>query len=304
MTLRHIRIFLAVCDNDNSITKAAQELFLAQPSVSFAIAELEKYYGVKLFDRISRRLYITEAGRHFREYAVHIAELFNNMDMELRNSEAAGILRVGSSITIGSQFLPSYTETFSTLYPGVNVRVFIDSSDRLEDKLMKNELDFALIEGVVHETSLVAEDYLDDSLAVICSPRGPYSQGQILTLEQFKKQRFLLREHGSGTREEFESAVAAAGICINPAWESMSTTALINAAIHGLGIAVLPRRMISGPLERGLVISLTVENLEFKRKFRIIYHKDKFLTPMAKKFMDLCRNYELDYPMPKFNGLY
>lgn len=84
----------------------------------------------------------------------------------------------------------------------------------------------------------------------------------------------------------------------------MSTTALVNAVINGLGIAVLPYRMVIGPLERGLIVSVSVEGLSFSRKYQIIYHKEKYLTSSARAFIDLCRNYEIDYPLPRYIGLY
>ena len=102
MTLRHIRIFLAVCENGNNTTRAARALYLAQPAVSRAVAELEEYYGVRLFDRIGRRLYLTEAGRRMWEYAVHICGLFDDLEKGLRGWDEQGVLRVGASITIGS----------------------------------------------------------------------------------------------------------------------------------------------------------------------------------------------------------
>lgn len=98
MTLRHIRIFLAVCENGNNTTRAARALYLAQPAVSRAVAELEEYYGVRLFDRIGRRLYLTEAGRRMWEYAVHICGLFDDLEKGLRGWDEQGVLRVGASI--------------------------------------------------------------------------------------------------------------------------------------------------------------------------------------------------------------
>ncbi len=304
MTIRHLRIFLTVCECGNSITKAAKKLYMTQPSVSVAIQEMEKYYGISLFDRISRRLYLTEPGRQFLEYALRISALFDDMEKGLRNWDSFGILRIGASITIGSQFMPSYVETFAAMHPQADVRVFIGASHQLEQKLLNNELDFALVERPIHEDSLVAEPYMEDSLEVISPARPPFFSGQVLTKEEFSHQRFLLREHGSGTREVFKEAVEREGLNIRPAWEGMSTTALVNAVIHGLGIAVVPRRMVSGPLEKGLVYALEVEGLEFKRCFFIVHHKDKLLTRTFQAFIDLCRCYELDYPLPKYNGLF
>lgn len=304
VTLRHIRIFLAVCACGYNTTKAAQSLHMTQPAVSLAIRELEQYYGVALFDRLGRRLSITPVGQRFQSYAGHIASLFDEMELGLRNSGQLGTLRVGASITIGAQFLPGYVKSFSALCPEAEVRVRVEPTDQLERRLTDNTLDLALVEGIPRSPVLHAEAYMEDHLAVICPAGGPFRQGQRLTLDQFRRQPFLLREPGSGTREEFDRVLAAAGLSVTPLWEATSTTALINAVIHGLGIAVLPYRMVLGPLERGLVVSVTVEGLKFARMFHILWHRNKFLTPLAKTFIQLVRAYELDYPIPPYNGLY
>lgn len=303
MTLRHMLIFRAVCDAGFNSTRAAEALHMTQPAVSLAIKELEQYYGVKLFDRLGRRLQITDAGKHFLQYAVHIAELFENMETGLLDWDSKGILRIGASITIGSQFLPSYVRTYSSLYPGTDVRVIVEPSDQLERKILTNDLDIALVEGVPREDNIDSEAYMEDQLCIVCPADGQWKQGQVISVEEFQRQRFLLREHGSGTREVFERAIAEAGFTVTPVWEAMSTTALVNAVINGLGIAVLPQRMILPAIERGLVISVAVEGLHFQRNFYIIHHKDKFLTTSAQRFLSLCRNYEMDYPIPRYYGL-
>jgi DNA-binding transcriptional LysR family regulator len=304
LTIRHIRIFLAVCQCGNNITKAAKKLYMTQPAVTVAIQEIENYYNVQLFDRISKRLYLTERGKQFLQYASRICTLFDDMEKELKSWETSGILRVGASITIGSQFMPSYVETFSAMHPQADVRVEISPSNLLEKKLINNQLDFALVETPVHEDALTAEPYMEDSLAIICPARAPYHPGQVLSKEEFQRQRLLLREPGSGTREVFEQAMQKAGISISPVWEGMSTTALVNAVIHGLGIAVVPARMITGPLEKGYIYTLTVEDLILKRCFYIVHHKDKLLTKLFQDFIQLCKCYELDYPVPRYNGLF
>ena len=297
-------IFRTVCENGFNSTKAAEVLHMTQPAVSLAIKELEQYYGVHLFDRIGRRLQITDAGKHFLQYAIHISDLFSDMETGLRDWDSKGILRIGASITIGSQFLPRYVKAFTEICPGLDVIVTVDQSERLEQKIMANELDCALIEGIAHDPNIVSEAYMEDHLSVICSRDKGWKQGQVVSIEDFQRQRFLLREIGSGTREVFDRVVEQAGIHITPVWEAMSTTALVNAVINGLGIAVLPHRMILPALRQGLVCTVKVEGLSFSRNFHIIYHKDKFLTASAKRFINLCRDFEIDYPLPCYNGLY
>ncbi len=290
MTIRHLKIFLAVCDSDFNTTKAADRMHMTQPAVSLAIKELEQYYGVILFDRLGRRLQISECGKKLQEYASHIISMFDDMEKGMRNWDLSGVLRVGASITIGSQFLPDYVKVFNSCYPETEVKVVIGPSEQIEHKILKNELDFALIEGVCHVPDFVCEEYMEDQLTVISSAESSFRHGQEISIEEFKRQKFLLREHGSGTREVFDRAIEQAGFSVIPIWEATSTTALVNGVVNGLGIAVLPYRMIAEALERGLVIAVRVKGLDFGRKFHIIYHREKFLTSSAKAFLDLCRD--------------
>ena len=287
MTIRHIRIFLTVCDCGCNLTKAAEQLYTAQPAVTVAIHELERYYGVNLFDRLGRRLYLTEAGEQYREYAQRILALYDDMERGIKNWDALGVLRIGSSITIGSQFMPSYVEAFSKRYPGIDVRVAIGSSEMMEKKLLDNAIDLALVESPVHHEYLEAKPYLEDFLTVIAPAREPFGPGQVLTPEEFKRQRLLLREKGSGTREVFDEVMERLNLYVEPVWEAMSTTALVNGVIHGLGISVVPRRMVSAPLERGMIYSIRVEGAEFKRWFYMVHHRDKMLTKSIKPWLSL-----------------
>ena len=288
MTLRHLRIFLALCEHNCNTTQAAEALHMTQPAVSLAVRELEQNYGVLLFDRIGRRLRLTEAGQRFLEYASHISTLFDDMEKGMKNWDSFGVLRVGASITIGSQFLPAYVKEFQTLYPDTDVRCVVAPSDQLEQKILSSELDFALIEGIPHSPSIVSEDYMEDHLCVICPADGRFHAGETISIETFRQQKFLLREAHSGTREVFDRATRSAGFSVEPIWEAMSTTALINGVIAGLGVAVLPYRMLSAALEQGLVVPIQVEGLDFSRRFRIIYHREKYLTRSAQSFMELC----------------
>lgn len=290
MTFRHLKIFVSLYENNFNTTKTAASMHMTQPAVSLAVKELEQYYGVALFDRIGNRLKITPAGLRFYEYSSHIIALFDEMDNSMKNWDLAGTIRVGSSITIGSQFLPAYVNSFQSRYPGTRVKAQIAPSKQLEQMILNNELDFALIEGSSHNPSFICEEYMEDHLTVICPANGQFQPGQEISIHEFCQQNFLMREHGSGTRETFENTIAAAGFSIEPIWEAVSTTALVNAVISGIGISILPHRMIADAIQQGQVIAVTVKGLEFKRKFNIIYHQKKFLTAAARSFIELCRS--------------
>ena len=286
MTLRHIRIFEAVCDCGCNMTRAAEALHMTQPAVSLAVSELESYYGVMLFDRIARRLRLTEAGRSFLDYARRISLSFDDMERTVRNWEKRGVLRVGASVSIGAMLMPSYVAAFKKEWPDTEVRVRIDRSDRLEAAIGENALDFALIEGIAHDPDLVVTEFMEDRLALIAAG---YPAGAVVTQEEFLGMDFLLRERGSGTREVFESVMTAAGCPVpEPVWESLSTAALVNAAKEGLGVAVVPRRMAEEPIAGGRVNEIFVEGLRFERRYKIVRHRDKRLTKAAEAFIRLC----------------
>ena len=304
MTLRHLQIFRAICENGCNTTHAAKALHMTQPAVSLALRELEKHYGVTLFDRIGRRLRITEGGRQMLEYASRIGTLFEDMETSMHNWDAMGVVRVGASITIGSQFLPGYVKAFSAQHPGTQVRAVVAPSDELEAMLLDNALDFALIEGVPHARVLLSEAYMEDELIAICPPDGRFTPGQRLSPEAFFALPLLMRERGSGTREVFDRAAAQAGFSPSPVWEAMSTTALVSAVSSGLGVSVLPARMVQGAIDKGQVVPVAVDGLNLRRRFHIVQHQDKYMTASARAFLALCRQDHMDEPVPQYNDLY
>lgn len=118
MTLRHMKIFLAVYQTQH-ITKAAQQLRMTQPAVTRAIQEIESYYGIRLFERINRKLYITQTGTMFYTYAVHIVDSFDQMEKGLRDWDQLGLLRVGTTIALGTDLLPRVLVRFQQSHPNL-----------------------------------------------------------------------------------------------------------------------------------------------------------------------------------------
>ena len=131
MTLRHMKIFVTIC-RENSISKAARKLYISQPAVSNAVKDLEDYYGTPLFDRISKKLYLTQAGQTLYDYAIHISSLFDELESELKVSSSRGSLKIGASITIGTHIMPELVKNFKDQNPDTSVFVAIDSSDNIE----------------------------------------------------------------------------------------------------------------------------------------------------------------------------
>ncbi len=288
MTLRHLKIFVTVCET-GSATAAGAKLYIAQPSISLSISELEDYYGIKLFDRIAKRLHITEAGKHFLQYATHIVGLFENMEKEVRNLDAIGVIRIGASITIGNFLLPSYISEFKQAHPQMDVKVVIDNSDKIQQYILSNHIDIGIIEGIVHSSYIIDHKFRNDELVLICANDHPFAQHKTIELSQLQSENLILREAGSAGREIFDGTMIAHGLKISPAWESTSTQSIVRAVQANLGISVLPYLLVHDSLERKEINQFQLKGIRFQRSFCVIYHRNKFLTESAKDFIALCK---------------
>lgn len=284
-----MRIFVSVFQK-NSITKAAQELHLAQPSVSLAVRELEDYYGIRLFDRIGRHIAPTECGKEFYEYAVHIVSLFNEMEKKMRNWDTFGTLRIGASITIGTHILPVLIRRYQEQFPDLTVEAKVSKSASVEDELIHSGIDLGLIETQPSHPDLRAVPFMTDSMCVITAPDHPLASAKSVSLTELSRFPFLMREKGSAGRELLDAAFSLQQITISPRWESTSTQALVKAVAEGLGVSVLPYLLVKKDIEEGTVRQIPLDQ-PIRRNLNVIYHKSKFLTDNMRAFVDLCKKY-------------
>lgn len=289
MTLRHMKVYVTVYQTEN-VTKAAQLLNLTQPVVTRTIQEIEKYYGVCLFERINRRLHVTEAGKTFYNYALHIIDSFDQMEQEMRSWDELGILRVGATITLGTSLLPRVLTEFRQRHPGLQVRSTVSNGAKLQQQLLNNQLDFAVIEGSITDENLCAEAIAQDRLALILPPGDPRKDAESLTLEELAGDAFLLREPGSMCRMRIDQTLALHHLTVQPAMESVSPQAIIQAVHAGLGLSFLPENLVADAIRTGLVATRKVDDATFIRENHLVWHRCKFLTRSAKEFMELLRS--------------
>lgn len=283
MTLRHLRIFIVVADQE-SITKAAKELYIAQPTVSVAIRELEEHYGICLFERLNKRLRITEEGKRFLAYARHIVGLFEEMERTLGAPDQRGLLRLGCSMTVGAYYAPRVVQELKTAWPRLEVRVRVEASDEIEREILKDELDLAVIEGIPHSEYLTCKPLMDDQMIPVGNPKGYPEQ---MSLPQLLQCPLLLRERGSGAREILEHALGARGYKAEAAWESSSAEALKMAAQEGMGIAFLPEILVEGEVRRGILRRIHVPDLVLHRTIHMIHHRSKYISQGMEQWMRL-----------------
>ena len=285
MNLRQLEVFRAVCEQ-GGFTRAAQSLYMTQPAVSHVIAELEKEAGCPLFDRISRRIYLTEAGRIFLEKARQILELHEELSAGFPALTGQAPLRIGSGITIANFHLPTILRRCRRLDGFPSVRVTVDQAGRIEEALLNSELDVALIEGVVRHPHLIRQPFSSYDMAAFCAPSHPLATRSPLSLDDLLTAELLLREPGSAIRDAFDSALLLRDRCAEPAWTSVNSPALAAAAREGLCVAVLPACLTEADVAAGRLVRLEVEGLTLRNQNQLVVHRDKTITPPLRLFME------------------
>lgn len=287
MTLRHMRIFQKIYETQ-SVTRAAEALHMTQPAVTRALQELEKYYGLRLFERLNRRLTVTEAGRRMYDYALHLTETFDTMEKSLRDWERQGVLRVGASVSLGCSLLPQLARTFQEEHPGVEVRVRIANGELLRRDLLENRLDLALLEGEENGADLMLTPFAAGEMALIVPPGHPLVRAGGATLAQAAAYPLLLRETGSATRRFLDQLLMSRGLAVQPVWESASTQALLSAVREGLGITLVPWALARQTVLRGEAERCPVTDAELIRRRYVAWHPSKYVTGTMRAFVNLC----------------
>lgn len=290
MTIRHLKVFICVCKH-GSMTKAADELFIAQPAVSNTIAEIEKNYNVKLFERINRRLFLTDEGKSLLIRAQEVVSAFNEFEEQALNSSKKPLLKIGSSLTIGKQKLPWLLRRLKENFAGIDFQVSINQTSIIENKILNGTLDFAFIQGKPSDPNIKSRLVDCNTLIAVCGKK--YNMPDTVTLKELCKYDLLLREDESVSREFLDHIFALENLVVTPVMESISNQALISAAVQNLGITIMPEAMLTRQLENGGLRKITVSDYEFTRNSYLIYHKDKTFGSVKKEIFDYCyKNYK------------
>lgn len=286
MTLRHLSIFIRVCE-ENGITAAAKKLHMTQPSVSQVIQELEAHYQTLLFERLGRRIFITEAGRRLLRYSRNLINLNMQTEQAMRAFNEVYHLRLGASITIGSSFLIDLIKTITDNDSTKEIFSEIHNTSELEEMLLNDNLDLALVEGEIHSEYLITKPFMDDELTFIIGKNHPLAHKKI-TFEDLANLKFFIRETGSGTRELFERVMHQHNIYYQTGGIYNSMEAIKKIVAAGLGVSVISKTAIKDEVAEGKLVTFSMPDLVFKRQFRIVYHKNKFIPPEMQEVIDKC----------------
>ncbi|MFE5320744.1 LysR family transcriptional regulator [Paenibacillus sp. NPDC056579] len=284
MTLRHFEIFRAVAETGN-FTRAAERLYITQSAVSHAIRELEEKAGTALFDRLSKSVQLTKSGRLLLEEIVPILSSCEALDARIHCLEQRAPLHIVSSITIAAFWLPAILNAFQQDWPGIPVNVDVVSTANAIEILRNGKADIALVEGAAPQGPFICTPFAHYPLYIVCAPDYPLARRE-LTLQEFCSEKLLLREKGSAIRDTLDSVLYLSGHTAQPAWTSVNSLVLIEAAKAGFGITILPDVLVHEPLSQGKLISLSVQDLSLKNELIAVRHRDKYMTTPMKTLLN------------------
>jgi DNA-binding transcriptional LysR family regulator len=289
MTLEQLRIFIAVAEREH-VTQAAAYLNLTQSATSAAVAALEERHAVRLFDRVGRRVVLTDAGKLFLSEAravVARAEQANRVLDDLAGMKR-GTLRLGASQTIANYWLPPLMQRFRKQHPGIALELAVGNSTLVAQMVRDATIDLGFVEGEITDAALNSQSLPGDQLALVVAPGHEWQHRPPSEPEDLKTSPWVMREVGSGTRSACEKVLMDQGLStedIEVAFELPSNEALCVAVEAGAGAAILSTLVVGPAVNANRLVSV-----DFKlpqRPFYVLHHKERHLSLAEQRFLDL-----------------
>jgi DNA-binding transcriptional LysR family regulator len=297
MNLHLLRIFAAVAEH-RSFSRAARALFISQPAVSKAVRQLEHQLDLALMERGvrgaggARGVRLTESGQALFEHARGIFALERAATEEVRARVGLqrGRLAVGASTTVAGYWLPPYTARFARQIPGAQLQIRVGNTEAVAAALIGCEIDLALVEGPVNDARIAATHWRDDELQIIVARDAALARRRKATLEELNAQAWLLRESGSGTREVTDRVMRSRHIEPERTIEFGSNEGIARAVAAGLGVAMLPARVVGELVRMRELKMLTVSHATASSLVRPLYLlqlRERPQSPLAREFCAL-----------------
>ncbi|MBD0262019.1 MAG: LysR family transcriptional regulator [Tolypothrix sp. Co-bin9] len=283
-TLHQLKVFEAAARH-GSFTRAAEELFLTQPTVSMQIKQLTKSVGLPLFEQVGKRLFLTEAGRELFATCRQIFETIAQFEMKVADLKGLkqGQLRL-AVITTAKYFVPRLLGPFCQLYPGIEISLQVTNHERIVERMINNLDDLYVISQVPENLDVNFQPFLDNPLVVFASVNHPLAKEKNIPIERLANEPFIMREPGSGTRRAVQSLFDEHDIKVKVKLELGSNEAIKQAIAGGLGISVLSRHTLM-PNTPELTI-LDVEHFPIKRTWYMVYPSGKQLSIVARTYFE------------------
>jgi len=287
--LRRLEIFLKVAEL-GSFSRAADALFLTQPTVSEHVRALEDELGVQLLDRLGRGTTPTKAGTLLLGYARRLLTLSREarQAIEQFQGRVSGELVLGGSTIPGEYVLPALIGAFRGKYPDVSISLRIGASRQVQEWVEQGHVEVGVVGALPASRTLETRQLMADDLVLVVPPEHPWVARKTVTVEDVKREPLILRERGSGSRETLEQALKEVGLeltAFHVVGEIASTQAVKQAVRAGLGLSFVSHRAVEDECRAGLLACVKVSNLNVSRAFHIVTHRDRSRSPLAQAFL-------------------
>lgn len=284
VTLRQLKVFEAVARH-LSFSRAAEELHLTQPAVSMQVKQLEEQAGLPLTEMVGKKVFLTIAGEEVARHARRVAQQLREADeaLDAIKGVRGGRLSLGA-ITTAKYFAPRLLAEFRRRKPGIELELHVSNRETVVRQLADNEVDLAIMGQPPQEVPTVAEAFADHPLAIVAAPDHPLAGRRHIAPALLGTETFIIREPGSGTRAVMERYFADAGIAPRHLMEMAGNETVKQAAMAGLGLALISAHTVSLECEVGRLVRLPVTGTPLMRRWFIVHRADKVLLPVAENF--------------------
>jgi DNA-binding transcriptional LysR family regulator len=286
-SLRQLEVFLTVARSE-SVSRAARELGMSQSAVSGALADLERQFDIQLFDRIGKRLRLSQLGNSLRPRCDALYEQALELQRALERQSDIGALRVGATLTIGNYVAVPLMARFMREHPSARITLEVANMAEIARKVSNFEIDVGLVEGELSDTDLDVIAWCDDELVVFCAPDHPFARRPALDDDDLREAVWVVREPGSGTRQAFDHAMHGILSQLQIGFELQHIEAIKSAVETGLGVGCVSRRALANAFCHGTLAPCNVPGRDFRRQFCFVLHKQKHRSAAIQTWLELC----------------
>lgn len=286
MNIKLLEVFLAVVDH-KTMSAAASRLFTTQPNISLMIKDLENYYSTRLFNRVSKRLYLTPEGIKLEKYARKVMSDFKEMNEAMFNQNK--IIRIGSSVTVGQYLLNGYLKKLKSSMQNIEFEVVINNTSEIEKLILNNRIDIAIVEGKINSKNIIQVEILEDELIAILSYDYPLDNN-IKSLSDLELLPWVSREEGSHYRNQFEIDMNERKIYPQVVFRATNLETIIQAVENQYGFAIISKIAAEEALKKQSLKQLNFADYSCPRSIRYIYNRNQDKDPIISQILDCINN--------------
>lgn len=285
MTIRDLEIFIEVVRAKN-MSNAAKNLEISQPTVSHAISQIENEYNVKLFDRVSKKLYITDVGLRLYDFALNIIEQFESTIIFLQSSSTSHNINLGVSSNFSSQFLLEIIDEYEKKKNDVSIRVYVDSREKIMEKLNSGVINLAIIDGDSGIENSSSEPFFEDEIFVISSKNSDIDDKEELEANDLKNKKFVLGDLDGYSKKIFLNYLREKSIPIDLKFICQNKDMVLNIVKNTDALSI----GASSSINDDALTKHRLSELSIKRTYYMVYHNDAFLKKNLKNFVNFVKH--------------